>query len=184
MKRARTLFPRLALLLSCALQAAPAQADLYVVVHAANPVRAFTQKELVDLYMGRSRVFAHGEPALPFDLARDSLLRERFYRGLTGLPLAQVNSYWSRLMFTGQTLPPATLSTEAEMAGAGSLLAALREPVKLVDGRTTQVGASIGIAMAPRHGATLQALSEAADAAMYEVKRTGKNSFATAWLPR
>lgn len=67
---------------------------------------------------------------------------------------------------------------------AGSLLAALREPVKLVDGRTTQVGASIGIAMAPRHGATLQALSEAADAAMYEVKRTGKNSFATAWLPR
>lgn len=117
MKRARTLFLRLALLLSCALQAAPAQADLYVVVHAANPVRAFTQKELVDLYMGRSRVFAHGEPALPFDLARDSLLRERFYRGLTGLPLAQVNSYWSRLMFTGQTLPPATLSTEAEMAG-------------------------------------------------------------------
>ncbi|MCR5866542.1 diguanylate cyclase domain-containing protein [Aquincola sp. J276] len=64
---------------------------------------------------------------------------------------------------------------------AAHLLAALCEPIKLVDGRTAQVGASIGIATAPRHGATLQALAEAADAAMYEVKRTGKNSFATAW---
>lgn len=64
---------------------------------------------------------------------------------------------------------------------AASLLAALHEPIVLLDGRRAQVGASIGIATAPRHGATLQALSEAADAAMYEVKRTGKNSFATAW---
>lgn len=116
MKRATSLALRLALT-AAGLLCAPAHADLYVVVHAANPVRSFTQKELVDLYMGRSRVFAHGELALPFDLARDSLLRERFYRSLTGLPLAQVNSYWSRLMFTGQTLPPATLSSEAEMAG-------------------------------------------------------------------
>lgn len=66
---------------------------------------------------------------------------------------------------------------------AASLLAALREPIQLLDGRSAQVGASIGIATAPRHGATLQALAAVADAAMYEVKRTGKNSFASAWCP-
>lgn len=97
------------------LWALAARADVYVVVHAANPVRSLSHKELVDLYMGRSRVFPHGDLALPFDLARDSALRERFYRGLTGMSLAQVNSYWSRLMFTGQTLPPAALQTEAEV---------------------------------------------------------------------
>lgn len=96
--------------------AVAAHADIYVVVNAANPVRALTQKEVVDLYMGRTRTFQHGELAVPFDLARDSALRERFYEGLTGLPLAQVNSYWSRLMFTGQTLPPSTLAGEAEMS--------------------------------------------------------------------
>lgn len=111
----RLLALRSLLLLVAWLFALPVRADLYVVVHAGNPVRSLSHKELVDLYMGRSRVFPQGEPALPFDLSRDSVLRERFYRGLTGMSLAQVNSYWSRLMFTGQTLPPPALQSEAEL---------------------------------------------------------------------
>jgi GGDEF domain-containing protein len=42
------------------------------------------------------------------------------------------------------------------------------------------IGASIGIACVPRHGTDRAGLSHAADAAMYEVKRSGKNSFAMA----
>lgn len=95
--------------------AAPARADLYVVVHVDNPSRAMTQKEVLDLYMGRSRVFAHGDVALPFDLPRDSAGRERFYLALAGMGLSQVNSYWSRLMFTGQSMPPLPMPGEAEM---------------------------------------------------------------------
>lgn len=105
-------------LLACVLSAAaaaPVQADLYVVVHADNPSRSMTQKEVLDLYMGRTRVFAHGDVALPFDLPRDSAGRERFYQALAGMGLSQVNSYWSRLMFTGQSMPPLPLPGEAEM---------------------------------------------------------------------
>lgn len=101
---------------ACAVAATPAQADIYVVVPAASPVKAMTQKEVTDLYMGRSRAFPGGEFALPFDLPRDNPGRAAFYQALTGMGAAQVNSYWSRLMFAGQTMPPQPLPTEAAMA--------------------------------------------------------------------
>ncbi len=105
-----------ALLTLCLSAAAlPARADVFVVVPIASTVKAMTQKELLDLYMGRSRAFPDGTFALPFDLPRDDPGRAAFYRALTGMELAQINSYWSRLMFSGQTLPPQPLPTEAAM---------------------------------------------------------------------
>ncbi|KQV48087.1 hypothetical protein ASC95_19135 [Pelomonas sp. Root1217] len=101
-------------LLACAL---PAHADFYIVVHASNPQRSLTQKEAVDLFMGRSRAFANGDFALIFDLPRDNPRRGDFYKALTGMSVAQVNSYWSRLMFSGQSVPPQALADEAAMAG-------------------------------------------------------------------
>jgi len=94
----------------------PAHADFYIVVHAANPQHSLTQKEAVDLFMGRSRAFANGDFALIFDLPRDNPRRAAFYEALTGLGAAQVNSYWSRLMFSGQSVPPQALPDEAAMA--------------------------------------------------------------------
>lgn len=56
----------------------------------------------------------------------------------------------------------------------------LCEPIVLADGRVARIGASVGIACHPRHGSTRKQLEHAADAAMYEVKRHGKNAFAMA----
>lgn len=89
------------------------RADVYVVVHAANRVKTLTSKQAVDIYMGRARSFPNGESALPVDLPRDDAVRTSFYQLLVGMSPAQVNSYWSRLMFTGQTLPPQQLPSEA-----------------------------------------------------------------------
>jgi hypothetical protein len=97
--------------------ALPARADFYVVVNASNPQRSLTQKEAVDLFMGRSRAFAGGDIALIFDLPRDNARRAAFYQALTGMGVAQVNSYWSRLMFSGQSVPPQALPDEAAMVG-------------------------------------------------------------------
>jgi hypothetical protein len=105
----------LALLLLTGLVPVIAKADIYVVVNAANPQRALTQKEALDLFMGRTRSFGNGDFALLFDLPRDSAVRASFYQSLTGMSQAQVNSYWARLMFTGQTQPPQALPNEAAM---------------------------------------------------------------------
>lgn len=103
------------LIAAAAAFAGPVHADLYVVVHAANPLRSLTLKEAVDLFMGRSRAFVNGDFALVFDLPRDTPQRSAFYLALTGMNQAQVNSYWSRLMFSGQSMPPQPLPDEAAM---------------------------------------------------------------------
>jgi hypothetical protein len=91
-----------------------AQADYYVVVGEASPVMQLGQKDVLHLFMGRTRTFPNGNPALPHDLAGDAQ-REGFYRALSGMSLAQVTSYWARLMFSGRSLPPVRLDDEAAM---------------------------------------------------------------------
>lgn len=92
-----------------------AHADFYLVVQSANPQTSLTQREAVDLFMGRNRAFRNGDLVQVFDLPRDSAQRADFYQRLTGMGPAQVNSYWARLMFSGQTMPPQSVADEAAM---------------------------------------------------------------------
>ncbi|MEO8525795.1 MAG: hypothetical protein ABI460_13815 [Caldimonas sp.] len=109
-------FLRNSLIAAAAACSGHARADFYLVVQAANPQLALTQKEAVDLFMGRNRAFANGDFAIVFDLPRDSPQRAEFYLALTGMSPAQVNSYWARLMFSGQSMPPQALPDETAMA--------------------------------------------------------------------
>ena len=110
----RTFIQHLLIALAAAF-ATSARADFYVVAQSANPQHALTQKEAVDMFMGRSRSFTNGDFALIFDLPRDNPKRAAFYQALTGMSPAQVNSYWSRLMFSGQSMPPQPLPDETAM---------------------------------------------------------------------
>jgi diguanylate cyclase (GGDEF)-like protein len=65
---------------------------------------------------------------------------------------------------------------EGAQALCGKLLADLALPYRL--GReTVEVSASAGIACHPVHGREADSLLSAADAALYEAKRAGKNRF-------
>lgn len=59
---------------------------------------------------------------------------------------------------------------------AAKLLAALMPPIDLAQGRQ-QVGASLGIALFPEHGTSVDRLLHCADQAMYEAKRSGDNQY-------
>jgi len=59
---------------------------------------------------------------------------------------------------------------------AEMLLATVGRPLRL-QGREVSVGASIGIAVFPDHGATPEALLSAADGAMYAAKQSGRNRY-------
>ena len=60
---------------------------------------------------------------------------------------------------------------------AGKLLATLESPITVAEGQTGRVGASIGISIYPDNGREMDELLEAADNAMYECKRSGKNRY-------
>ncbi len=96
----------------------PAQAQtqtLYVVVSAKSPRAALTRKEVLALYTGRIRILGDGSSATPLDQRSDGAVREAFYRALTGMDIARINSYWARLHFTGQVQPPATVGDDADV---------------------------------------------------------------------
>ena len=103
------------LALAVAALAPLAHADFYLIVQAANPQPALTQREAVGMFMGRNRAFHSGEVAQVYDLPRDSTQRAEFYQRLTGMGPAQINSYWARLMFSGQVMPPQALPNEQAM---------------------------------------------------------------------
>ena len=95
---------------------ATAQAQpLYVVVSAKSPRTTLTRKELLALYTGRVRTLGDGRPATPLDQRSDSEAREAFYRALTGMDIARINSYWARLHFTGQVQPPVALGDDSDV---------------------------------------------------------------------
>ncbi|GJD76901.1 putative bifunctional diguanylate cyclase/phosphodiesterase [Methylobacterium gregans] len=60
---------------------------------------------------------------------------------------------------------------------AGDLVEALVEPFHVADERRLQVGASIGVAVAPLHGSDSETLLSRADMALYAAKAAGKNTF-------
>jgi diguanylate cyclase (GGDEF)-like protein/PAS domain S-box-containing protein len=66
----------------------------------------------------------------------------------------------------------------AELGAA--LVEVLAQPIVVDSDVTVRVGVSIGMACYPRHGTRLAELMQAADAAMYEVKRSGRNGYAMA----
>jgi len=97
------------LLTSCCLFWLPAShalAELVVVVNARCGVAAMTRNEVVNIFFGRYRQFFNGREAQPVDLVDSHPDRARFYSGLVGKDLSEVNAYWSRQVFSGRMQPP------------------------------------------------------------------------------
>ncbi|MDX1695779.1 MAG: hypothetical protein R3208_18590 [Ketobacteraceae bacterium] len=103
----------------CLIMLAPhGQAAIVVIVNPDNPTDNFSQRELVDLYMGRNLYFPDGNLAVRLDQAPTSEVREAFYRALVDKSVAEVNAYWARLLFTGRASPPQVLDSSDKVINA------------------------------------------------------------------
>lgn len=87
-----------------------ARAEIAVIVHRENPVQSLTARQVSDFYLGRARNIESGELLNIYEQPVDSTLREKFFHGLNGMNLKQLNAYWARLRFSGEVLPPVSLS--------------------------------------------------------------------------
>lgn len=94
------------------------QAEIVLIVHPSNTVEQLSQREIVDLYMGRTQHFAGGSLVLRLDLPPDSPARKEFYQTLVNRSVAQVNAYWARLLFTGRASPPQVVDDSAAVLEA------------------------------------------------------------------
>lgn len=88
-------------------------ADIAVVISADSNVTLLEHSEAINIFMGRFRRLPNGSVALPID---QSLLKARFYRALVNKNVAEINSYWARLVFSGQASPPQQAADMAEVS--------------------------------------------------------------------
>lgn len=86
-----------------------AEPRIAVIIHPNSAFAELTRKQILDIYMGRLLNLPNNTIPLPFDLQATSPLREQFYEKLAERPLAQINAYWARLMFSGRATPPRML---------------------------------------------------------------------------
>ncbi|MFQ3171415.1 MAG: ABC-type phosphate transport system substrate-binding protein [Oleispira sp.] len=82
------------------------QSDVVVVVNIDNPINQLTKSQVIDLFMGKYIAFPNGMKASTVDMSDASNIKKIFYQQLVGMSLARVNSFWSRIKFTGRAKPP------------------------------------------------------------------------------
>ncbi|WP_415897893.1 hypothetical protein [Neptuniibacter sp. QD57_21] len=105
----------LMILLSTLIVSLQASADMIVICHPDSEVEQLSRKQVIDLYMGRVQHFPNGNKASTLDLPSDSDQRAKFYKGLTGKSLSQINAYWARLIFAGRATPPQAVQSSQEV---------------------------------------------------------------------
>lgn len=93
-------------------------ADIVVIVNSSNKIAELTQRQVIDLYMGRTSHFPNGEKLQRYDQHSNSIARADFYYRITGRSVAAINAYWARLAFTGRASPPIMVLGNAEMLEA------------------------------------------------------------------
>lgn len=96
----------------------PAHGEIVVIVNKANGVDALDKRQLIDLYMGRDLYFPNGSIAFRLDHLPKADIRQQFYFKLMQKSVAEVNAYWTRLLFTGRASPPQSVNSAEEIIDA------------------------------------------------------------------
>jgi ABC-type phosphate transport system substrate-binding protein len=100
--------------ISLALFSGSVAAEVAVVVHPSNAVSLNTEA-IAQIYLGRTKSFPDGKPALPLAQAESSQATEQFNQKVLNKSGSQIKAYWSKLVFTGKGTPPKEVGSDAEM---------------------------------------------------------------------
>lgn len=87
-----------------------------------NPagVDAISEKDVKKLFMGKKTKLPNGEKAKIIELTDGSAGRIAFHAATTGRSEAQLQSAWSRLVFTGKAEAPTQVANDAAVIQAVS----------------------------------------------------------------
>ena len=91
--------------------------DVVVIVSANNGNTELDEKQIYNIYMGKSKSFPDGMKALPVDQEKSSANRDTFRETILQKSSSQLNTYWSRLIFTGKGTPPQESGNSATVKG-------------------------------------------------------------------
>ena len=88
-------------------------ARFQVIVHPGNPVREVDRQFLRDAFFKRTQRWPNDVTIRPIDQTRDKAAREAFSREVLGKSISEVKSYWYQQIFSGKSVPPPEVDSEA-----------------------------------------------------------------------
>ena len=100
-----------AALAALVLAAAPAFAEVVVIVNPANG-DAVSKDQIANVYLGKSTAFT------PIDQSDGSAIRGEFYKKVADKDASQAKALWSKLVFTGKATPPKEVGSSADVKKA------------------------------------------------------------------
>lgn len=170
------------------------QGDQIAFLSLHDPLTGLPQLRLARDRLGLAMADAHrrgsGLAVLCIDLDRFKAVNDEHGHAAGDEVLATLARRMRAILRAGDTLArvggdeflailPGPIRREDAALVAGKLVSACSEPVSRGDDRL-QVGASVGIALAPEDGNQMESLLERADAAMYAAKHGGRSGWAFA----
>lgn len=104
--------------------AAPAMAEVVVVVNAKAAESTMTKEQVAQFFLGKSTAMT------PIDQADSSPVRAEFYKKVADKDAAQAKALWSKLVFTGKATMPKEVG---DNAGVKAALAANPKAIGYID---------------------------------------------------
>lgn len=95
--------------------ASSASGELAIIVNVNNDASEITAEEVASIFLGKTRRLPDGTKVVPIDQFEGERPRAEFYQKVVQKSQSQLNSYWSRLIFTGKGQPPFTVTGDSEV---------------------------------------------------------------------
>lgn len=95
--------------------ASSASGELAIIVNASNQTNGITADQVASIFLGKTRTLPDGTKVIPIDQFEGEKPRAEFYDKVVQKSQAQLNSYWSRLIFTGKGQPPFAVTSDSEV---------------------------------------------------------------------
>ncbi|HEX5392424.1 MAG TPA: hypothetical protein VFW68_04045 [Rhodocyclaceae bacterium] len=97
------------------LTAGAVEAETVVIMAASSAVTQVSRDDVINIFTGRYRRLPNGAAVVPIEPGIDTPVRRAFYKGLLGKSVSEMRAYWARLVFSGRTVPPDELPTDADV---------------------------------------------------------------------
>ncbi|GLX79056.1 hypothetical protein tinsulaeT_23960 [Thalassotalea insulae] len=85
-----------------------------VVVGKNSQIESLTVQLVENIFLARTTRFPNGDKAQPIEL-KDNVLRDNFYKNISGKSSKQLYAYWTTLVFTGKGKPPRAYSDSKDI---------------------------------------------------------------------
>lgn len=92
-----------------------AHAEVAVIVNKDVAVSSITLDVAANIFLGKVDTLPNGTKMVPIDQEDGKSVRTEFYTKVVKKDAAQLNAYWSRLIFTGKGEPPKKVADNAEV---------------------------------------------------------------------